>query len=53
MKLLRDIVQKRKAQVYFTHLNHSNLALDPDGDARKTMKKETFDLAEEGMEFSL
>ena len=53
MLILRNIAQDSKTQIYFTHLNHSNLALDPDGDARKTMKKETFDLAEEGMEFSL
>jgi len=53
MSLLRNIAQDGKIQIYFTHLNHSNLALDPNGDARKTMKKETFNLAEEGMEFSL
>ncbi|UCE42201.1 MAG: hypothetical protein JSV17_04325, partial [Candidatus Aminicenantes bacterium] len=51
MKLLTDIAQGGKTQVFFIHLNHSNLALDPDGEARKTMKKESFDLAEEGMEF--
>ena len=53
MLLLRNIAQNSNIQVYFTHLNHSNLALDPDGDARKTMKKDAFDLAEDGMEFSL
>lgn len=53
MVLLNKIAQHSKTQIYFTHLNHSNLALDPDGDARKTMKKKTFDLAEEGMEFPL
>jgi pyrroloquinoline quinone biosynthesis protein B len=53
MVLLNKIAQDSKTQIYFTHLNHSNLALDPDGDARKTMKKNGFDLAEEGMEFPL
>ena len=53
MLLLKNIAQNSNIQIYFTHLNHSNLALDPDGDARKTMKKDAFDLAEDGMEFSL
>jgi pyrroloquinoline quinone biosynthesis protein B len=53
MSLLKDVAENRKINIYFTHLNHSNFALDPDGDARKTMKKDAFDLAEEGMEFWL
>jgi len=53
MKLLRDIVREDKTKVYFTHLNHSNLALDPGGEARKIIKKNGFDLAEDGMEFPL
>ncbi len=53
MKLLGKIVQDRKKQIYFTHLNHSNLALAPEGSARNAMKRAGFDLAEEGMEFLL
>ncbi len=53
MKILSEIAQSGKIQIFFTHLNHSNLALDPDGDARKIIEKNTFALAEDRMEFSL
>jgi pyrroloquinoline quinone biosynthesis protein B len=53
MSLLENIVQERKPQIYFTHLNHSNLALNPEGEAIKSMKERSFALAEEGMEFWL
>jgi pyrroloquinoline quinone biosynthesis protein B len=53
MQLLRDIARNGKAQVYFTHLNHSNLALDPDGDAKKIIEQDGFGLAADKMEFSL
>lgn len=53
MKILSEIAQSRKTQIFFTHLNHSNLALDPDGDARKIIEKNAFALAEDRMEFSL
>lgn len=53
MKILSDIAQDGKTQIFFTHLNHSNLALDPDGDARKIIKKNAFALAEDGIEFPL
>ena len=53
MKLLGGIVREGKTKVYFTHLNHSNLALDPAGEARKIIEKNGFDLAEDGMEFPL
>ena len=53
MQLLEEIAQNGKTQILFTHLNHSNLALDPDGEARKTIEKNAFGLAEDGMEFPL
>lgn len=53
MQLLQDAAQDAKTQIFFTHLNHSNLALDPDGDARKTIQRNAFALAEDGMEFRL
>ena len=53
MELLADVAKEEKTQIFFTHLNHSNLALDPDGDARKTMERNAFALAEDGMEFRL
>jgi pyrroloquinoline quinone biosynthesis protein B len=50
---LRQTAKKGKTQIYFTHLNHSNLALDPEGDALKRIVNEGFGLAQEGMELSL
>lgn len=53
MDLLRDTVRREKTRVYFTHLNHTNQALDPEGEARERLREEGFALAEEGMEFFL
>lgn len=39
--------------IYFTHLNHSNLALEPDGHAYKEIVNKGFHLAADGMEFPL
>lgn len=50
---LKQVVIKEKTQIYFTHLNHSNLALDPDGDVSKHIHNEGFGLAQEGMELFL
>ena len=50
---LKNVVKKGKTKIYFTHLNHSNLALDPDGEARQKIENEGFALASEGMEFYL
>jgi len=50
---LRQIAKKGKTQIYFTHLNHSNLALNPEGDAITNIVNEGFALAQEGMEISL
>ena len=38
-------------KIYFTHLNHSNLALDPEGNEIKEIEEKGFSLASEGMEF--
>ena len=51
--LAYTIAQAGKTKIFFTHLNHSNLALDPEGDARKIIEKNAFALAEDGMEFPL
>jgi len=50
---LGKLTKGGKTKIYFTHLNHSNLALDPEGKARKKVENEGFRLAEEGMEFFL
>ncbi len=53
LDILKQTANKEKTRIYFTHLNHSNLALDPDGDPIKRIRGEGFGLAEEGMEVSL
>jgi pyrroloquinoline quinone biosynthesis protein B len=51
LKLLGGLARAKKAGVSFTHLNHSNLALDPAGAARKKIERAGFRLAAEGQEF--
>lgn len=53
LRILQKVVEKGKSQVYFTHLNHSNLALDPASAAQEEIMDKGFNLAEEGMEFHL
>lgn len=53
VELLKDTVRQNQKQIYFTHLNHSNLALDPAGRPRRSIQEVGFDLASDGMEFPL
>jgi len=53
LKTLGKVAKKGQTQVYFTHLNHTNLALDPGGEARKEIADRGFRLASDGMEFTL
>ena len=53
LKTLKKVALNGKTQILFTHLNHSNLALDPAGDARKEIIEKGFKLASDGEEFSL
>ncbi|MFB0518788.1 MAG: MBL fold metallo-hydrolase [Acidobacteriota bacterium] len=53
LKTLSEVVRKGESEIYFTHLNHTNLALDPEGEARKKIEAQGLRLAEEGMEFFL
>jgi len=53
MDLLQGLVDDHGLQVYFTHLNHSNPALDRDGLARRRIESRGFHVLEEGQEFSL
>jgi pyrroloquinoline quinone biosynthesis protein B len=53
LKILEEVAKKGKTHIFFTHLNHSNLALDPEGDARKEIKDKGFQLASDGEEFFL
>lgn len=53
VSILKDTVSRFQKKVFFTHLNHSNLALDPSGPARQFIEEAGFDLAADGMEFVL
>jgi pyrroloquinoline quinone biosynthesis protein B len=51
--LLQPLVKKGRLQVYFTHLNHSNPALDADGPARKAIEARGFRVLAENAELGL
>jgi pyrroloquinoline quinone biosynthesis protein B len=53
MDLFGPLVKEGKLRVVFTHLNHSNPALDKDGPARKAIEARGFRVAEEGEEIGL
>jgi len=53
MDLLEPLVRKGRLQVWFTHLNHSNPALEAGGPARKAIEQRGFRVLAEGMELGL
>jgi pyrroloquinoline quinone biosynthesis protein B len=53
MDLLQPLVAEGELRVYFTHLNHSNPALEPDGPERKTIEARGFRILDEGQLFPL
>ena len=53
MDLLEPLVKKGRLKVYFTHMNHSNPALDADGAARKAIEARGFRVLAESDEFPL
>lgn len=53
MQLLQPIADKAPTKILFTHLNHTNQALDPESRERRDMLARGFHLAREGMEFKL
>jgi len=53
LKTLRNVAREGKTKIYFTHLNHTNLALDTEGEARKEIEEKGFRIASDGMEFFL
>ncbi|MFX1534382.1 MAG: MBL fold metallo-hydrolase [Promethearchaeota archaeon] len=50
---LENVVKKGKTEIYFTHLNHTNSVLDPEGAARKAIEKIGFRIASDRKEFFL
>ncbi|MCH7791245.1 MAG: MBL fold metallo-hydrolase [Planctomycetes bacterium] len=53
MDLLARRVGEGTLEVFFTHLNHSNPALEPDSDALKEIHRRGFHVLEEGQVFPL
>jgi pyrroloquinoline quinone biosynthesis protein B len=53
MELLGPQVKSGRLRVLFTHLNHSNPALDPEGPARKAIEAKGFQVLEDGTEIGL
>jgi len=53
MDLLEPLAKSGRLRVYFTHLNHSNPALDEDGAARKAIEARGFRVLQEGETFEL
>jgi pyrroloquinoline quinone biosynthesis protein B len=53
MDVLGPEVRAGTLRVLFTHLNHSNRALDPDGSERLTIRDRGFDVASEGQRLPL
>ncbi len=53
MDVLGPVAKSGKTRINFTHLNHTNSTLDPDGPAQKEIRKKGFHLASDGMEIAL
>ena len=53
IKTLRNVAQEGKTKISFTHLNHTNPALNPEGDARRELEEKGFEIASDGTEFYL
>jgi len=53
MNILASAAKSGKSRIDFTHLNHSNRALDPDGPEQKEIMDRGFHLAMDGMEILL
>jgi hypothetical protein len=45
LKILRNVVTEGKTEIYFTHLNHTNLTLVPGGEAYKELEGKGFSTA--------
>jgi pyrroloquinoline quinone biosynthesis protein B len=53
MDRLASVVRQGKTRIYFTHFNHSNPVLNPEGKAAKEVQDRGFGLASEGLELGL
>jgi pyrroloquinoline quinone biosynthesis protein B len=53
MDLLQSWVDEGRLEVWFTHLNHSNLALDPEGTAMGAIRERGFGVLNDGQKIPL
>ena len=53
MDMLQDLVRNQQTKVYFTHLNHTNPAINPSSEAATLIREKGFSIAAEGMTFKL
>jgi pyrroloquinoline quinone biosynthesis protein B len=53
MDRLQHIADKGKNRIFFTHLNHSNLLLDSDGEKLRALRERGFDVVFDGKTFEL
>ena len=53
MDRLRALPESERTKVRFIHLNHTNPALDPDGEARQEIERRGFQVADEGERIAL
>ena len=53
MDVLQDDVGAGRLRVLFTHLNHSNHALDPEGPERHAISARGFEVASDGQRLPL
>ncbi len=53
MERLGALAASRRCRILFTHLNHSNTALDPSSEASREVARRGFEVAAEGLEIPL
>ena len=53
INLLDDLSQEHKNKVYFIHMNHTNLMLDPSSDLTKLVVNKGFNITRLGLKLSL
>ncbi|MEM7355151.1 MAG: MBL fold metallo-hydrolase [Acidobacteriota bacterium] len=53
MDLLQERVDAGRNEVYFSHLNHTNPALEPGSEARREIQRRGFQVLAEGLEIGL
>ncbi len=53
MNLMEGLTQEAKSKIYFIHMNHTNLMLDPDSELSKLVKSKGFKIARLGQKLYL